>query len=96
MKQQQQLPHHQENWNGYSLDELKYRRAYLAARCELEKERLRHNVSTIKGHTGTSAMSMVRRVSTGIPMLNYSILAFSIGKRAWKLMKHLPFRKKKK
>lgn len=88
------MPHREEAWTGYTLDELKYRRAYLAARKELEKERLLHNVSQLRGAAGTTTMNVFKKVSSGIPLLNYGLLAFNIGSKAWKMIRR--FRPKRK
>ena len=39
------LPHETDNWNGYTLDELRYQRAYTAARLEIQRAGLQRNIS---------------------------------------------------
>lgn len=40
MSNAKQLPHNNEEWKGYTLEEIRYARAYTAARMELNRERL--------------------------------------------------------
>ncbi len=40
MSNAKQLPHNTEEWKGYTLEEIRYARAYTAARMELNRERL--------------------------------------------------------
>ena len=46
MANSKQLPHTTAEWTGYTLDELRYVRAYTAARMELNRERV---ISRIDG-----------------------------------------------
>ena len=34
---QKQLPHSEENWRGYTMDEMMYQKAFLLARMEVSK-----------------------------------------------------------
>lgn len=85
-----------DDFKGYTLDDLRYRRAYLAARCDLQKERLMHHFSSLKSGTTTSAVNVVRKATSAIPAFNYAMLAWNIGSRAWKILGKLRGRKKKK
>ena len=91
-----QLPHHQDSWEGYTLDELRYRRAYIAACKELEKEKLAHAVSSFKSNPATGAYSVARRVAQKAPLVNYGLLAFGIASKAWKIIGRFRGKKKKK
>ena len=48
MSTPKELPHEKEAWNGYTLDELRYMRAYTAARLEINRDRLRRNFGNVK------------------------------------------------
>ena len=90
------LTHHQEGWTGYTLEEISYKRAYMAAKRELEKERLKYNLTTIKGTVGSGAVDAVRRVASGIPMVSYGMLAFNVASKGFKIVKSFLPRKKNK
>ena len=63
-----------EQWKGYTLDELRYRRALVGARVEIEKYRL-------------NALSLVGRVMGAFRYAEYAILGFKLIKRVSKLMR---------
>lgn len=86
-------PNQDEQWEGYTLDDLRYRRAYVAARRELEKERLFHNVGSMRNGVSKSANTVMRRVTSSIPFLEYGVMAFSVGQKVFRLFGKL--RKKK-
>lgn len=88
------LPHKQENWKGYTLEDLRYRRAYVAARRELEKERLHHNIGNARKGAVTAAGGTALRVMQVIPFFDYAMMAWSVGSKAMKLLGR--FRRKKK
>ena len=87
------LPHRQDDWKGYTLDDLRYRRAYVAARKELEKERLYHNLHNVRKGAVSTAAGTARRVASAVPFLDYAMIAWSVGSKAFKLLGK--FRKKK-
>ena len=88
-------PQEQENWNGYTIEELRYRRAYIGARCELEKEKLLSGISRFRGHAGQSTMRAVEKVGSAIPLFNYALLAFTVGSKVWRTGRRIFGRRKK-
>lgn len=46
------LPHEKPEWNGYTLDELRYMRAYTAARLEINRDRMQRNLVNLKNAVG--------------------------------------------
>ena len=83
-------PQEQENWNGYTIEELRYR-----ARCELEKEKLLSGMSRFRGHAGQSTMRAVEKVGSAIPLFNYALLAFTVGSKVWRTGRRIFGRRKK-
>lgn len=81
-------------WKGYTFDELKYQRALVTIKCEIEKEKLISTFSTIK----QGKMSVVG-VGGGNPLLNkllgaldiadYSFMAFKFGRKLYSIFNKL-------
>jgi len=90
------MPHHQDDWEGYTLEDLRYRRAYVAACRELEREKLAHAAGALRTNPATGAFNAVRRVTEKVPMLNYTLLALGVGQKAWKIISKFRGKKKKK
>ena len=86
-------PHNQEDWQGFTIDQLRYRRAYIGARRELEKERLYHRVNNAGDNARNMVSGTVSRVATAIPFVRYGMMAFSVGSSIFKVLGKL--RKKK-
>lgn len=78
----EQLP----EFKGYDIDQLRYRRAYLLARCEIEKMRLTARTDSMRsGVTKLSGSGMVSRVLHGLNYMDYAFLAYKVVKKAVKL-----------
>ena len=97
-------PAEEENFKGYTLDELRYQRALIMLKREFLKEKavqqtqsLRKRIPVINGKSplsGMSPQSMVGRVIRGLNYADYIMLgisAFTAGKKIFSL-----FKKKKK
>lgn len=80
-----------DDFEGLTLDELRYRRAYVGARKDLAKEKLAYNLAYVRSNTLSVAGSTAKRIGAAIPMMNYAVMAFGIGKKVYKL-----FRRKRK
>lgn len=87
-------PHNQEDWQGFTMEELRYRRAYIGARRELEKERLYHRVGSAGDNAKNMVSGTVSRVATAIPVVRYGMMAFTVGSSIFKILGK--FWKKKK
>lgn len=90
------LPHHSENWQGYTLEDLRYRRAYIAACRELEKERLLHTFSSLRMHPATGAFNIAAKVAGRMPTLNRILFFVGIGAKLWNLIGKFRGKKKKR
>lgn len=75
---QKQLPHVQDDWQGYTMDEMMYQKAFLLARMEVSKAKLVNRVSEFK--TGFPECHQVRygaRCSMGFHMWTMLYLPLS-------------------
>lgn len=80
MKQDKKaLPHHADNWNGYSLDELRYQRAVTLAHLEIEKEKLalaaadaREGIPVVGGMRS----GIMAKIAGSLSYVDYVVLAF--------------------
>lgn len=91
MNNKKLLPHHAENWNGYSLDELRYQRAVTMARIEIEKEKLavgiddlRQGIPFVGGGRG-----LLSKIAGSLNYIDYAMLAFRAFRSASKLFRSL-------
>ncbi len=83
-----QLPHHQENWNGYSMDEIMYQKAFLVARMEVSKARLVASAEEVRnGLPGGNKHSVWHKLLSGFSYVDYAVLAFKLGSRVVRLMR---------
>ncbi len=85
------LPHHTGDWKGYNIDELRYMRAYTAARIEINKDRLSSRAAAIKknGLTGSEGGSMVGRLLGAVGYVDLAILGWKLSRRVFKAMRFL-------
>lgn len=77
------------HWKGYSIEELRYRRALNEVAIEIQKDKIMRQVSEALPNKDTGA-SMLSRAIGALTYMDYLILAFKLftrfGKmyRAWK------------
>ncbi len=81
-------------WKGYDIDELRYRRAYLLARCEIERMRLVSRIDSVRASVpliGTGGVA--GRLLKGLSYLDYVYIAYKLTSKASKILSK--FRNKK-
>lgn len=89
--QQRLLPPHTESdtaqWKGFTIDELRYRRAYMLARCELAKGQLMRSAHEAKQGMPLSGGShgIMGKLLGSLNYLDYALIAFRIGSKLFKL-----------
>ncbi len=88
MKSNLNINNETEGWQGFSLEELRYRRALNHVRIEVEKERIMSKTSQM--YTRSAAMTsstgnLFKKLSTGFSVLDYALLAFQAGKQIHKI-----------
>ena len=89
MSTPKELPHEKEAWNGYTLDELRYMRAYTAARLEINRDRLRRNFGNVKKLGPASSTGLLGKVLGTLSYLDIALVTFRIGSKAFKAMRCL-------
>ena len=89
--QRKTMPHETDSWNGYTLDELRYQRAYTAARMEIQRHGLQHNIANInlidrsKGKFG----GVLGTLFNSLSYIDIGIFAFKMGRRVFKTVRRL-------
>lgn len=87
---QKQLPHSEENWRGYTMDEMMYQKAFLLARMEVSKTKLMNQAADLRsGFPGVSSGSIWSKLLSGFSYVDYAVLAFKIGSRVVRLVRTL-------
>ena len=77
--QQKTFPHNDPQWKGYTLDELRYQRALVSARVEIQKERIVAEVEKIREGAGfTGSGSIWGRMFSSLSYVEYAILAYRL------------------
>lgn len=85
-----------EDWKGYTIDELRYRRAYVATCSELAKERLSQRVKAFRTNTLSSAANTAAGITKSIPLIGTAFTVAKWGGRALKQIKKIRDRRKDK
>ena len=84
-------PHKQENWTGYTLDEIRYQRAYTLARIEINTSRLKQNAETFVDGGPGSSRSVVGRILSTFSYVDLALLVWKVGAKVFqtrRLFKH--------
>ncbi len=77
-----ELPQHDVNWKGYTIDEIRYQRAFTLARLEIEKARIFNATQNIyKGVERQTSTGIVGRLLSSLSYLDYAVIAFKFGRR---------------
>lgn len=84
-----QLPHEKSEWNGYTLEELRYMRAYTAARIEISRDRLQRNFVNLKDYGPVSKTGLLGKVLGTLSYIDIAIITYRIGSRALRTMRFL-------
>lgn len=87
--QPKQLPHEKEVWNGYTLDEIRYMRAYTAARIEINRDRLSRNFANIKNVGPTSSSGLLGKILGTLSYIDIALMTYKVGNKAFRAMRWL-------
>lgn len=85
-----------EDWKGYTIEELQYRRAYVATCSELAKDRLIQRVQALRSNTLKSAAGAATSITRSMPLIGMAFTVAKVGSRAYKFIKNLRVRRKNK
>lgn len=82
-----QLPHTTDEWKGYTLDEIRYARAYTAARMEINRERLMTRGRDIQKHGLKPGVSkgMLGKMLGAFSYIDIALLAWRAGRKVFKV-----------
>lgn len=83
------LPHEKDDWKGYSLDELRYMRAYTAARLEINRDRIHRNFANVKNVGAFPAKGIFGKILGTLSYLDIAIMAFRVGGKVFKTVRRL-------
>ena len=83
------LPHEKPEWKGYTLEELRYMRAYTAARLEINRDRLQRNLVTLKNAGPVSKSGIFGKILGTLSYLDIALVTFRIGSKALRAMRLL-------
>ncbi len=88
MAENKGYPHNNPEWNGYTLDELRYQKALSAARLELQKERMMAQVQKMRETVSLVPSSgIIGRMFSSLNYVDYGLIAFRIIKRVTGLVR---------
>ena len=82
MIEHKRLTHNEPEWQGYSLNDLRYQRAVTLARLEIAKEKLVMQGEDIRSGamSGTGVRGLLGKVMSNLSYLDYILLAFRMGR----------------
>lgn len=85
------LPHETESWNGYTLDELRYQRAYTSARMEIQRAELQRNISSfsLTGSGPNVNSGILGKMFNSLGYIDIGIFAFKMGRRIFRIFRRL-------
>ena len=86
MTNAKQLPHTSEEWKGYTLDEIRYVRAYTAARIEINRERLLTKARNIQknGLKTSASKGMMGKLLGAFGYIDIALMAWRVGSKMFK------------
>ncbi len=88
MTHKQLPPHKIAGWAGYTLDELRYQEAYVAARLQIKKEQLVQESNQFKGNIlHPQGAGLMSRIGTLMDYAGYGLMAYKMVKQAVGLLK---------
>lgn len=77
-------------WNGYTLEELRGQRTLTAAQIMIEQHRLKHRIDLLKqsfSEQGRSRKTIAGRIMASLTIMDWAVLAFSVGRRVLPLLR---------
>lgn len=87
MAKTKQLPHQGEDFNGYTLDELRYMKAYEAARMEIARDRISQSLNGVRNTSAVLTSGVISKVVGSFSYIELGFIAFKTVKRLLKLFR---------
>ena len=77
------------SWKGFTLEDIRYRRAINTVKMEIEKERLMSETTQLVGNTtqGLFTSATVRKLFSGFSYLDYGVLASQVFRQIQKVFR---------
>ena len=87
MSNVKQLPHNTEEWKGYTLEEIRYARAYTAARMELNRERLTARARDMQKNGLKPGVSkgMLGKMLGAFSYIDIALLTWRVGRKLFRV-----------
>ena len=87
MSNAKQLPHNTEEWKGYTLEEIRYARAYTAARMELNRERLTARARDMQKNGLKPGVSkgMLSKMLGAFSYIDIALLTWRVGRKLFRV-----------
>ncbi|WP_304403700.1 hypothetical protein [Muribaculum intestinale] len=87
MSNAKQLPHNTEEWKGYTLEEIRYARAYTAARMELNRERLTTRARDMQKNGLKPGVSkgMLGKMLGAFSYIDIALLTWRVGRKLFRV-----------
>lgn len=86
--------HHDPEWKGYTIDELRYQKAFALARVEIQKEKMAIAASQLKeGMPGVKAHGIYGKLLGSLNYLDYVIIAYKLSSKVFSMFKSVRHRK---
>ncbi len=87
MSNAKQLPHNNEKWKGYTLEEIRYARAYTAARMELNRERLTARARDMQKNGLKPGVSkgMLGKMLGAFSYIDIALLSWRVGRKLFRV-----------
>jgi len=83
------LPHEKDDWKGYTLDELRYMKAYTAARLEINRDHLRRNITNVKNMGAIPTKGLFNKILGTLSYFEIAVMAFRIGGKVFRTVRRL-------
>ena len=75
------------DWAGFTLEEIRYERAYAAAKTEISKERLMAAAAGLSGNGKKDGI--VHAVMGGLGFVDYGVIAYKLGAKILKRVRSM-------
>ena len=87
MSNAKQLPHNTEEWKGYTLEEIRYARAYTAARMDLNRERLTARARDMQKNGLKPGVSkgMLGKMLGAFSYIDIALLTWRVGRKLFRV-----------
>lgn len=83
------MPHYSADWRGYTLDELRYMKAYTAARIEINRDRIKRNAAEMKNFSPVRSHGILGKILGTLSYLDIALVTFRVASRLFRTVRWL-------